>query len=332
MPDRLFDPRRQEGSVDGCRPVRTHPTGVVMKRSADASILAFVCLVLISSIGCGSSNPNPSTPALTPKPETFVITAASGSGQSTASGKPFSAPLVASVTAGGIRTSGIKVTFTAPTTGPSGTFANGSTTDVEISNAAGTATSSVFTANSAVGNFSITATVSGAPKPVPFALTILAPVANTSYVFYLNGEDTSGNSFYALAGSVTIDANGKVLGGEQDYVDTPFGGASSPEPGGDTISGTGSSLTIDPNTGQGTLTLATSNLLLGLQGDGVEVLGLQFVNPKHALVTQFDGFATSSGSMDLQTSPSTPSGNYAFTLSGVDSNFSAVAFGGVFTV
>jgi hypothetical protein len=310
-----------------------------MKRSADASILAFVCLVLISSIGCGSSNPNPSTPALTPKPETFAITAASGSGQSTASGKPFSAPLVASVTAGGIRTSGIKVTFIAPTTGPSGTFANGSTTDVEISNAAGTATSSVFTANSAVGNFSITATVSGAPKPVPFALTILAPAATPSFVFYVSGQEIGSplvggtGAYYALAGAFTTDANGNVIGGEQDYNDAPGGNSStSAEPTPDTINSKGGSLTVDPATGLGTLTLSTNNLLLGLNQDGTETFAVQFVNPKHALITQFDGFATSSGGLDLQTFPSTLSGGYAFAVSGVDFGTSALDIGGVFTV
>ena len=52
-----------------------------------------------------------------------------------------------------------------------------------------------------------------------------------------------------------------------------------------------------------------------------------------ALIVQFDGSATSSGGMDLQTLSSTLNdGNYAFTLSGVDPDFEPVVFGGVFSI
>ena len=66
---------------------------------------------------------------------------------------------------------------------------------------------------------------------------------------------------------------------------------------------------------------------------GTETLAVQFVNANHALITQFDGSATSSGSMDLQTAlSSAPSGSFAFTMSGVDPGYNPVAFGGVFTL
>jgi len=69
--------------------------------------------------------------------------------------------------------------------------------------------------------------------------------------------------------------------------------------------------------------------------NGTETFSIQFVNTKRALITQFDGSATSSGSMDLQTQtnpPSLGSGGYAFILSGVDSNPGPLAYGGVFTI
>jgi hypothetical protein len=48
---------------------------------------------------------------------------------------------------------------------------------------------------------------------------------------------------------------------------------------------------------------------------------------------EYDGNATSSGSLDLQTSGSSGSGaSFAFTLSGVDPNYDSVAFGGVYTI
>jgi len=62
-----------------------------------------------------------------------------------------------------------------------------------------------------------------------------------------------------------------------------------------------------------------------------EILGVQFANVNHALISEFDGNATSSGSLDVQTLGSV-SGSFAFTLSGVDSNYAPVGFGGVFTV
>jgi hypothetical protein len=158
------------------------------------------------------------------------------------------------------------------------------------------------------------------------------PPATTPFAFYLNGQEApnaaNGNqlSYYSLAGAVTIDANGNVTAGEQDYND---GFAiTSPEPSGDSI--TGGTLTVDA-TGQGTLTLITNNSLVGVSG--TETLAVQFVNADHALVTQFDGSATSSGSMDLQTSlTSAPSGAFAFTLNGVDPGYNPIAVGGVFTL
>jgi hypothetical protein len=227
-----------------------------------------------------------------------------------------------------IRMAGEKVTFTAPASGASGKFANGTTSDTEITNSLGTATSSAFTANTTGGTYSVTAAVSGASTPASFSLTNI-PV--TPYSFYVSGQESETESFYALAGSVLIDSAGNVQGGEQDYNDG-LQAFFSPEPGGDLI--TGGSLTFPAGApaGQGVLTLNTNNLNLGLNADGVEVFAVQFVNSNHALIMQFDGFDTSSGSMDLQTLPSTLSGGYAFAMSGFDSEETPVAFGGVFSV
>jgi hypothetical protein len=188
----------------------------------------------------------------------------------------------------------------------------------------------VFTANATAGAYSVTASTSGAATPASFSLT---NTAVPTYAFYLSGlevtdaDTVDGPYFYALAGAVAIDVNGNVLGGEQDYND---GWAlTSPEPSGDSI--TGGTLTADGVTGQYTLTLITNNENVGVAG--TETLGVQFVNSNHALITQFDGTATSSGSLDLQTTTNA-SGNFAFTLSGVDNVslcYCSVVYGGVFT-
>jgi hypothetical protein len=252
------------------------------------------------------------------------ITPTSGTPQSASVNGAFAAPLVATVVDGNQNPiSGALVTFEVPAAGAGGTFANGHNT--ATTNANGVATSAVFTANGSVGTYTVTATVASGAEPANFALTN-API---NFAFYLSGLEF-GESYYALAGSVTLDGNGNVLGGEQDYNDAGFG-FQSPEPSGDVIlPGTGA-LVVDPTTGQGTLTLTTDNTSLGV--NGVETLAVQFVNAKHALVAEFDGFATSSGSLDVQTlASSLNDGNYAFSLSGEDPSSSSIVFGGVFSI
>jgi len=200
--------------------------------------------------------------------------------------------------------SGANVTYTAPAAVPAGgtvTITATSVTDTQISS-------------------------------TPVSVTILAPSPET-FIFDLNGLEeinpTAGvPNFYALAGAVTIDlTTGAVTGGEQDYNDgSGKAGFTSPQPQGDSI--TGGTLSINSN-GQGTLTLITNNSNLGVKG--TETLGVQFVNNKHALVVQFDGSATSSGSMDLQTLTA-PSGNFSFALTGVTSAFEPAVAGGVFSI
>lgn len=249
------------------------------------------------------------------------ITATSGTPQNGAINTAFALPLVATVLDSDSNpVSGATVTFTAPATGASGKFANATNTDTETTNASGVATSITFTANATVGGpYTVTAGT-GVLAEAEFKLT--NTVHPSSYAFYLTGMNMDYGSFYALAGSVTIDANGNVLAGKQDYNDAFL--HTSPEPSGDRI--TGGMLTVDPTTGQGTLKLVTDNTVLGR--GGTETLGVQFANTSHALVVQLDGSGTSSGSMDLQTLTSPLSGGYAFTLSGVGS----VVAGGVFSI
>jgi hypothetical protein len=254
-----------------------------------------------------------------------AITATGGATQTGAINTAFASPLVAMVVDSVSNpVSGVAVTFTAPgSTTASGTFANGTATETDTTDVKGLATSTTFTANGTQGTYTVIATTPGVSTPANFSLT--NRVAANTYVFYLSGQETFQPDFYALAGAVVIDGSGNVLAGEQDYNDA-FG-VTSPEPTGDTISG--GTLTVEPTSGQGTLTLNTNNTSLG--AGGVETLGVQFVNSNHALIIQFDGTATSSGSMDLQTLPGALSGGYAFTLDGVDMFYSPVAYGGVFS-
>lgn len=297
-----------------------------MTGNVDLRVIVLISLIGLLT-GCSGSS-NSTSPAPTPIATNVAIKANNTASQSAAGGKTFASPFSVTVTENGIQVSGEKVTFTAPSSGASGTFANGTTTDTEITDPQGVATSTAFTANTTGGTYSVSATVNQAPSPASFSLT---NVPTTSYSFYVSGQETYSSSFYALAGSIIIDSSGNVLGGEQDYNDGGYG-LSSPEPSGDSI--TGGTLTFPAGSppGQGTLTLNTNNMNLGLNADGVEVFGVQFVNSNHALIIQFDGFDTSGGSMDLQTLPSTLSGGFAFAVSGFDSSGTPVDFGGVFLV
>jgi hypothetical protein len=259
-----------------------------------------------------------------------TIVATGGTPQVATVNTAFTALLVATVLdASSNPVGGVAVTFTAPATGASGTFANATTTETDLTNAAGMAASTTFVANGNTGGpYTVTATIAGVSTPANFSLTNrLVTAATTTFVFSLSGQEANGPDYYALAGAVQIDASGNVLAGIQDYNDAGFGFAS-PEPGGDAI--TAGTLSVNGTTGQGTLMLTTTNTSLGV--GGVETLGVQFVNSNHALIMQFDGTATSSGSLDLQTLPATLSGGYAFTFAGLDSSLGAVEFGGVFSI
>jgi hypothetical protein len=172
-------------------------------------------------------------------------------------------------------------------------------------------------------------------------------VTSANYTFYATGLDllndfaVNGPSTYSIAGVVTIDSDGNVTGGEQDYNDG-FG-VTSPQPSGDKI--TGGSLTQTTGTQQGTLTIKTNNPAVGV--NGTETFAIQVVNDDHGLIIQYDGSATSSGSFDLQTLQTSgtgkqatvtgPSGNFAFTFTGyalVDQagDYDPIVSGGIFAV
>src|SRR5580700_4433550 len=158
-------------------------------------------------------------------------------------------------------------------------------------------------------------------------------VKSSNFTFYAIGEDSSA-PVNCVAGVVSIAdkaSNGvfAVTGGVQDYNNGDT--ITSPQPSGDTIKG--GNLSLGSN-GTGVLTLITNNPAVGV--DGTEQFVVVFPNSNHALITQFDGSATSSGSLDLQTSKALPSGSFAFTSAGAFSadgeTFAPAAFGGVFTI
>jgi hypothetical protein len=155
------------------------------------------------------------------------------------------------------------------------------------------------------------------------AATAGATLAAGNYVLDLIGTEATGFT-YALAGSITVDGNGNVTAGEQDYNDGH--GILSPA-GGDKI--TGGTYTIGTG-GIGKLSLVTNNAALGT--GGTENFSITVVNSKHVLLTQTDASGTAGGTLDFQTPNSTMAGNYSFFMAGAANGSEQEVFGGLIQV
>ncbi len=107
---------------------------------------------------------------------TAVISVFEGDGQSALAGSAYGGPLKAQVAdLFGNPLPGVAVTFAAPSTGPSVTFAG---SPIVTTDANGIATSPVMTANTVTGAFAVRATAPSAPAPATFPLANLPPAAN----------------------------------------------------------------------------------------------------------------------------------------------------------
>ena len=182
----------------------------------------------------------------------------------------------------------------------------------------------VFTAPSAPGPITITATSTANTSATDTASVSIVvgsnALLNGPYVFLVRGIDTSGG--YFASGTILADGQGKITAGERDYADASI------VTGPDSVTG---SYTIGPD-GRGSITLNVANS--SGANNGVETFSVALTSSKHALIIQFDGTATSSGTLDFQRAGSTDasavSGPYAFATNGFDiGNETPLALGGV---
>jgi len=98
------------------------------------------------------------------------------------------------------------VTFTAPSSGASASFANGSQSLTATTNASGVATSTALTANSTAGSYMVTATVSGSTVSTTFNLTNVlssggSGIPEFSHVFIVVEEN---HSFSDVIGNASM--------------------------------------------------------------------------------------------------------------------------------
>lgn len=215
----------------GVNTATTSASGVATSAAFTANATAGNYTVMASAAGVSTR----ASYALTNKAGAAAsIVATGGTPQSATISSAFTNPLVATVTdSGGNPVSGVSVTFTAPSSGASGTFAGSVKT--ATTNASGVATAAQFTANATTGSYAVTASVSGVSAKASFALTNTAATGNnktlvpTSYVTTLGssgGQSVSAMDVLDESGSsntwtkyVEFDAkSGSTYAGYQTFL------------------------------------------------------------------------------------------------------------------
>ena len=157
----------------------------------------------------------------------IAVAVSSGSGQSATVSTSFASPLVALVTSNGSPESGASVTFTAPASGASGTFSNGTATETDTTNANGLATSSAFKANATAGGpYTVTATTSGAAAPASFALTNTATAVIAISASSGSGQSATVSTSFASPLVALVTSNGSPESGASVTFTAPASGAS----------------------------------------------------------------------------------------------------------
>jgi hypothetical protein len=279
-------------------------------------------------------------PASAPKPATVAVTATSV----TDSTKSASATITISVPS-----APITVTLNSPPASLAATTSGAFTATVANDSASAGVTWSVTCGSAQCGSFNPATTPSGtataytapAAPPTPATVTVTAtsvadttksasasvtitaapPVlADGNYVYHLAGED--GTSPYFVAGAFTVQ-NGVMTAGEQDMTDANTIVQ-------DNLTASGSSLSLVNGNIQ--IVLNTGDTAIGV--NGIETFRGTVVSSARVLISEFDTFATATGSIDQQTSTAAPAGGYAFNLGGLDgaAQPSNLAVGGILNI
>jgi hypothetical protein len=157
---------------------------------------------------------------------------------------------------------------------------------------------------------------------------------NGTYVFSIAGTDANGAP-YSMVGTLTANGSGGsgkggITGGTLDINDGTDSQFSAPAAGVTVNSNSTYSVGAD---GRGQAVIGT-NIASGTPGVTFPNLTFDFVltDSSHGLITEFDGFGSGSGTLDLQAANTTPTGAYAFSLSGASASGSPWAAAGNFNV
>ncbi len=310
----------------------TNSSGVATSKVFTAGTLAGSYTVTVTTSGAATPASFSLTNTAGAAVNLTIPSANGGNYQGTTFSTPFPNPLVAQVTdSDGNGVQGISVTFTINpgSTGASGSFTGGGNAEGVNTDANGNATVSGLVANATIGSFTVTASSTGFTS-VNFTETnmpVIVPIlAAGNYVYYLSGEDNFPDhpGIYFVTGVFTVLSSGAISVGEQTFSDFYVFRQ-------DTVYGNTSSIVKDSN---GNLLISLDTRDPGIGVNGVETFDASMVTASNGLLTEYDAWASGSGTLELQTSMAPPSGGYAFFTAGLDRAFppSTIVIGGVINV
>ncbi len=227
------------------------------------------------------------------------ITATSGGGQSAQINNSFGSPLVVTVRdSGGNPVSNVTVTFTAPPSGASATFAGGGINVTVQTNGSGVAASPTVTANATAGAYNVSASVAGLGTSASFALTNTAGGAATITATSGGGQSARVNTAFTTPLAVVVkDSGGNPVSNVTVAFAAPGSGASG------TFAGGGTSATAQTNSsGVATSPAFTAN---GTAGSYIVNSSVGSVGPATFALTNTAGTpgsitATSGGGQSTQ--------------------------------
>lgn len=244
--------------------VATDTNGIATATVFTANIIAGSYNVTASVVGV----PTPATYALTNTagpPRQIAATAGTPQSTQIATAFPVNFQTTVRDTFGNLL-SGIVVTFTAPSSGPSGTFAGGVNTST--TNVSGVATAAVFSANIIAGSYQLTATAPGITTPAAFALTNL-PGTPTSVTATAGTPQSAqvGTAFATNLTALVRDGASNPVPGILVRFKKPATGASGTFAGGiDTVRTDANGVAVAP--------VFTANLIAGSYNDSAVVTGV----------------------------------------------------------
>jgi len=279
--------------------------------SRQSILLVTLLLAIIATVACGGSSSGGGSSG-----PPAQVAQTGGSGQSATVSTAFTTPFAATVEdSKNNPVRGASVTFTAPASGPSGTFKNGTATETDATDSSGIAMSSTFTANSTAGGpYNVTAAVSGVTASVSYSL-VNTP-ASTLTVTQGSGQGAVVGTAFASTLQVQVTSAGVGLGNVPVTFTAPSSGAS----GQFATNPPAATATVTTNSGGLAAAPAfTANTTAGLY----TVTASTPTSPTPATITLVNASASSAP---------LAAGNYVFALSGTDAANSFYTVAGVFTV
>ena len=285
------------------------------------------------------------TVAVVQVPATINLTA--GNNQTVAVNTAFPTNLSATVLdAGSVPINGATVTFTAPASGASGTFAGGTNVKTATTNASGVATATTYTSNTTVGgpynvnvvsglisnNFSETNTAGALDH---FAIGVIGPqTAGGAFNITLTAQDANNNTVTGFAGTVNLSTtagtitpttSGAFTGGTrtESVTVTQAGASQTITATNGPATGTSNSFTVSALVPTVTSISPTSGSTAG--GTVVTITGTNFTG---ATAVSFGGTAATSFSV---TNDTTISATTAASAAGTGLNVSVTTPGGTNT-